>query len=370
MTFDVEKVIESHEAGWEYLVLFGEARRLMSLDEQLRRDYEIGFAPRPSGAPLADVVAVLELYLQYMAELPLLFRNLERAFSSEIISSAAGAIGEDGDEEALRHLGSVWGRAWAALYQWGNELRSTPVPDHVRKLFWESSRFVEGPARQVRAFVFDGYDTLEAVVADIQGGSPPPEMLSLYLQVEVDPDLSDQLREELERVISASIGPDYEAPASEAPVERSSQSSGRLDRSTVLRDMVEAAAQVTGVCPSSCAEISVLTEVFDADSLDLVEILMELEDRYGVGFDEVEFEAVVTVGEALDVICAKLIPGVPLTTIRGLDELHRMLGEAKVALGQPHYAQNSLASDDAAAYRGLTTIRQLSQEVAGDLDRS
>jgi len=44
----------------------------------------------------------------------------------------------------------------------------------------------------------------------------------------------------------------------------------------------------------------------DADSLDLVELVMALEEEFDVSVDEAELEGVVTVGGAYDLVTSKL----------------------------------------------------------------
>jgi acyl carrier protein len=46
-------------------------------------------------------------------------------------------------------------------------------------------------------------------------------------------------------------------------------------------------------------------EDLDADSLDLYELVMELEDRYGIRVSEEEAAEIETVGDAVDFICAR-----------------------------------------------------------------
>jgi acyl carrier protein len=49
-------------------------------------------------------------------------------------------------------------------------------------------------------------------------------------------------------------------------------------------------------------------EDFDADSLDLYELVMELEDRYGLSVSEKEASEIVTVKDAVDFVLAKAGP--------------------------------------------------------------
>lgn len=46
-------------------------------------------------------------------------------------------------------------------------------------------------------------------------------------------------------------------------------------------------------------------EDFDADSLDLYELVMELEDQYGITVSEQEAGEIKTVGDAVDFVVAK-----------------------------------------------------------------
>jgi acyl carrier protein len=46
-------------------------------------------------------------------------------------------------------------------------------------------------------------------------------------------------------------------------------------------------------------------EDLDADSLDLYELVMELEDRYGIRVSEEEAAQIKTVGDAVDFVCAR-----------------------------------------------------------------
>ena len=48
-------------------------------------------------------------------------------------------------------------------------------------------------------------------------------------------------------------------------------------------------------------------EDFDADSLDLYELVMELEDEYGISVSEQEAGRINTVGDAIDFVMAKTV---------------------------------------------------------------
>lgn len=57
--------------------------------------------------------------------------------------------------------------------------------------------------------------------------------------------------------------------------------------------------------PSEIKAESRFREDFDADSLDLYELVMELEDRYGISVSEQEASEIRTVGDAIEFVLAK-----------------------------------------------------------------
>ncbi|MEQ8832913.1 MAG: acyl carrier protein [Miltoncostaeaceae bacterium] len=59
-----------------------------------------------------------------------------------------------------------------------------------------------------------------------------------------------------------------------------------------------------GVDPGEVSETSSFQEDLNADSLDLVELIMEMEDRFQTKIPDEEAEKITTVGEAVDFILA------------------------------------------------------------------
>jgi len=57
---------------------------------------------------------------------------------------------------------------------------------------------------------------------------------------------------------------------------------------------------------SEIAETTRFREDLDADSLDLYELVMELEDSYGVRVPEEEAAEIQTVGQAVDFVVARI----------------------------------------------------------------
>ncbi len=56
--------------------------------------------------------------------------------------------------------------------------------------------------------------------------------------------------------------------------------------------------------PARIAEGTRFKEDLEADSLDLVELVVELEDRYGLRITDEEAERIKTVGQAIDFVMA------------------------------------------------------------------
>jgi acyl carrier protein len=79
-----------------------------------------------------------------------------------------------------------------------------------------------------------------------------------------------------------------------------------MDRERVMTEMREVAPEVLGVEPDAIVEEASFKDDLDADSLDLVELVMGLEERLDVVIPEEELSGIKTVGEAVDLVVAKL----------------------------------------------------------------
>jgi acyl carrier protein len=60
-----------------------------------------------------------------------------------------------------------------------------------------------------------------------------------------------------------------------------------------------------GVDEADINEAASFQEDLDADSLDLVELIMELEDQFGVKISDEDAQGIQTVGQAVDYIAAR-----------------------------------------------------------------
>ncbi len=66
------------------------------------------------------------------------------------------------------------------------------------------------------------------------------------------------------------------------------------------------AVEVLGVDAAQVTKEARFAEDLDADSLDLVELVMALEEEFGVDVEEEELEGIETVGAAYDLVMGKL----------------------------------------------------------------
>ncbi len=80
----------------------------------------------------------------------------------------------------------------------------------------------------------------------------------------------------------------------------------RTEVMDLVRDHLVAELEVT---PERITPETRFREDLDADSLDLYELVMELEDHYGIRVSEEEAAGIETVGDAVDFVCARVPAG-------------------------------------------------------------
>ncbi len=79
-----------------------------------------------------------------------------------------------------------------------------------------------------------------------------------------------------------------------------------MEREEALSALREVAVDVLSVEPDSVVEEARFKEDLDADSLDLVELVMGLEERFDISVPEEDLENVATVGQAVDLVMSKV----------------------------------------------------------------
>jgi acyl carrier protein len=79
-----------------------------------------------------------------------------------------------------------------------------------------------------------------------------------------------------------------------------------MDRATVLSMLSEVASEILGVDASAVTETASFKDDLDADSLDLVEVVMALEEKLDIAIPEEDLADITTVGQAADVVLEKL----------------------------------------------------------------
>jgi acyl carrier protein len=79
-----------------------------------------------------------------------------------------------------------------------------------------------------------------------------------------------------------------------------------LDRDDVMRKVREHLSAELGVEAAAISESTRFRDDLDADSLDLYELVMELEDSYGIRVSEEDAARIETVGDAVDFVAGRL----------------------------------------------------------------
>ena len=79
-----------------------------------------------------------------------------------------------------------------------------------------------------------------------------------------------------------------------------------MERADALATIKDVAAEVLSVEADQVTETARFKEDLDADSLDLVELVMGLEERFDITVPEEDLEGVATVGQAVDLVLGKV----------------------------------------------------------------
>ena len=79
-----------------------------------------------------------------------------------------------------------------------------------------------------------------------------------------------------------------------------------MDRNEALSKFTDAAVEVLAVDPSKVTLEASFSDDLGADSLDLVELVMALEETFDIEVAEDELKDIRTVGESFELIYAKL----------------------------------------------------------------
>jgi acyl carrier protein len=77
-----------------------------------------------------------------------------------------------------------------------------------------------------------------------------------------------------------------------------------VDRETAFDQVKGIIVEQLGVSPDEVREEASFQEDLNADSLDLVELIMSMEDKFGVKIPDEDAEKILTVSDAVDYVIA------------------------------------------------------------------
>lgn len=103
-------------------------------------------------------------------------------------------------------------------------------------------------------------------------------------------------------------------PAPEVPAEKPVAAVARHDREVAVRVCKEVGA-ILRVAPDSIKPTDAFARDLGADSLDLVEIVMAVEENFNIAIADADAVKLTTVGDLIDLVQAKLGPGVSKRTL-------------------------------------------------------
>lgn len=79
-----------------------------------------------------------------------------------------------------------------------------------------------------------------------------------------------------------------------------------MEKTEAVDAIREIAVEVLGADEDKVVDTARFKEDLEADSLDLVELVMGLEERFDISVPEEDLEGVTTVGDAADLVVAKV----------------------------------------------------------------
>ena len=79
-----------------------------------------------------------------------------------------------------------------------------------------------------------------------------------------------------------------------------------MTRDDILKTLAEVAVEVLGLEAGAVTEQARFKDDLEADSLDLVEIVMALEERLDIAIPEEDLADITTVGQAVDVVLDRI----------------------------------------------------------------
>lgn len=337
---------------WEYLLFAEELERGLARLNSDRRTFSMGVYST-SGPIEVDLGLAAQHVVESLRLLVEIVRPIHDLWStpSQLHIETFGAPGEPGDPAAIRDLARRLTQVFSSVLEWAVDLRALAIPERARPVYWAFSNLVEAPLAQFERFVENFGSVIREVDRAFRTGRPYPPSATLDLTLTFDRGALATANAALDQMLESMEPSDLLATtairngglyhralhrlASPPPSKVDPGIIANLDRNSVLAAILIAAEERTVTDQDSVTENTLLSEYFEIAygiplseveyMVDLVEILLAVEDQYGIVMPVGELEGLETIGQVLDLVWSALDAARAIMA-EGSGELDQLLG--------------------------------------------
>lgn len=193
-----ERLLAERPDCWEYLLFAGILAQGKSRLEPSWHDYRLGLV-RLEGEPLSDDQA-MSLLSRAMDVPQMAVENADRILSENVQTQAFGPPGTAGDTELILHMGERFIQAYEDLLTWGHRVRSTRVPDELRRLADITGSLVGNAISEIRTFIDHFVAEVERFPQLLRDPDPEPIRFEFHLELTVSDQVIADHAAELKRL--------------------------------------------------------------------------------------------------------------------------------------------------------------------------